>query len=79
MNEAFPLETAPSNESRNFSGENVLLARWTRQDSLARLPILELREDQMAAGAEEWNALNIPILADLFQVKKKIRSYGVNR
>ena len=25
----------------------------------------------MAAGAEEWNALNIQILADLFQVKKK--------
>ena len=25
----------------------------------------------MAAGAEGWNALNIQILADLFQVKKK--------
>lgn len=65
------METAPRSESRNFSGENVLLARCTRSDFLARAEIFEPREDQMAAGAEEWNALNIQILADLFQVKKK--------
>lgn len=61
----------PRSESRNFSVEDVFLARCTKPDFLARAEIFEPREAQMAAGAEEWNALNIPILQSLFQVKKK--------
>jgi len=72
------VETASRRESRNFSGEKHLLARWTRPESLARELILKRSDDQGPADEEEWNASNIPILASFCPVKQKSRNVALN-
>ena len=54
--------------------QGLLFARHASHGFEARTPVPECIDGAFETDSgqtEEWNTLNIPILADLFQVKKK--------
>ena len=64
LNDALPVDVASSIASRNRSGLNRLLTRWTRRDSLAKELSLAASDAQRAERSIDRDASNIPMLGE---------------